>query len=103
MSEIYIQYDNEFIHIDINTLKFIENASNFKYSRHCNCSENTSICITIGDIKIYVSKFNNPQIRTGFYHIIILIIKLSIILYRFLLKYCIVTNDLLISISYNGI
>ena len=79
MTKLYIQYDSNYMLIDMNKLAILDNNSNFKYSNpiknkefHMNQMEhyyrsiNNSMTVFINDLKINIYLFQNPQIKTGF-------------------------------------
>ena len=80
--KIFIQWGNEKILFDMNTLQVIENHSNFSISeiktndsktfkdldlmRHYRELDEISVEITIGSLSVILSNINNPQVKTAF-------------------------------------
>ena len=82
MSDLFIQWGNEFMTIDMNKLEILDNSSNFIINNlgynsgksfkdlaimdHYKVQRDNSIEVKIKDLSIIVSQIDNPQVKTGF-------------------------------------
>ena len=82
MSELFIQFGNECMTIDMNKLEILDNSSNFiindlgcnsgksfkdmSMMEHYKVQQDRSIEVKINDLSVIVSQIDNPQVKTGF-------------------------------------